>query len=278
LSCDKSAERIRLNYVTKSIRTRIRKKSVKKRNPWRKNGLKSRPIVSNRLLFWKHKNMARSIRWSVWRRFLSEENWWNLYDCKLCNRINTDTDTKKSVKKKIHDFLTKKDFESGAFLRVGRVRAKTWHEVFVEVCDDDFFLRKTDEICMTVSDLLITSQWPCFCVFKTIESVGNHRSWFQSNFYVHRWREGKQPKSHYVMLHPYQLDALHNTNSRVIKRWTYNDCLRFINNQPMGCNCFTYFKNRILVPFFWSTFHQQRYPEFQRWLLKEVFIFIETIF
>jgi hypothetical protein len=29
---------------------------------------------------------------------------------------------------------------------------KTWHEVFVEVCDDDFFLRKTDEICVTVSD------------------------------------------------------------------------------------------------------------------------------
>ena len=36
---------------------------------------------------------------------------------------------------------------------------KTWHEVFGEVCVDDFFLRKTDEICMTVSDLLITSQW-----------------------------------------------------------------------------------------------------------------------
>ena len=36
---------------------------------------------------------------------------------------------------------------------------KTWHEVFVEVCDDDFFLKKTDEICVTVSDLLITSQW-----------------------------------------------------------------------------------------------------------------------
>ena len=88
-----------------------------------KTGLKSRPIVSNRLLsFWKHKNMARSIRWSVWRQFFSEENWWNLYDC-----------------------------------------------------------------------------------------------------------------------------------------------LRFINNQPMGCNCSTYFKNRILVPFFWSTFHQQRYPEFQCW-------------
>ena len=32
---------------------------------------------------------------------------------------------------------------------------KTWHEVFVEVCDDDFFLREIDEICMTVSDLLI---------------------------------------------------------------------------------------------------------------------------
>jgi hypothetical protein len=32
---------------------------------------------------------------------------------------------------------------------------------------------------------------------------------------------GKKPKSHYVMLHLYQLDALHNTNSRVIKRWTY---------------------------------------------------------
>ena len=46
-----------------------------------KIGLKSRPIVSNRLSFWKHKNMARSIRWSVWRRFLSEENWWNLCDC-----------------------------------------------------------------------------------------------------------------------------------------------------------------------------------------------------
>jgi hypothetical protein len=61
---------------------------------------------------------------------------------------------------------------------------------------------------------------PCFCVFKTIESVGNYRSWFQSNFYVHRLREGKKPKSHYVMLHPYQLDALHNTNCRVIKRWT----------------------------------------------------------
>jgi hypothetical protein len=45
-------------------------------------------------------------------------------------------------------------------------------------------------------------------------------SWFQSNFYVHRWREGKKPKSHYVMLHPYQLDALHNTNCRVIKHWT----------------------------------------------------------
>jgi hypothetical protein len=29
---------------------------------------------------------------------------------------------------------------------------KTWHVVFVEVCDDDFFLRKTDEICVTVSD------------------------------------------------------------------------------------------------------------------------------
>jgi hypothetical protein len=28
----------------------------------------------------------------------------------------------------------------------------TWHEVFVEVCDDDFFLRKTEEICVTVSD------------------------------------------------------------------------------------------------------------------------------
>jgi hypothetical protein len=36
---------------------------------------------------------------------------------------------------------------------------KTWHEVFVEVCDDDFFLRKAEEICMTVLDLLITSQW-----------------------------------------------------------------------------------------------------------------------
>ena len=47
--------------------------------------------------------------------------------------------------------------------------------------------------------------------------------------------------------------------------WNLHDCLRFINNQPMGCNCSTYFKNRILVPFFWSTFHQQRYPEFQRW-------------
>ena len=47
--------------------------------------------------------------------------------------------------------------------------------------------------------------------------------------------------------------------------WNLYDCLRFINNQPMRCNCFTYFKNRILVPFFWSTFHQQRYPEFQRW-------------
>ena len=67
---------------------------------------------------------------------------------------------------------------------------KTWHEVFVEVCDDDFFQRKTEEICVTV---------------------------------------------------------------------------RFINNQPMGCNCSTYFKNRFLVPFIWSTFHQQRYPEFQRW-------------
>jgi hypothetical protein len=33
------------------------------------------------LSFWKHKNMARSISWSVWRRFLSEENWWNLCDC-----------------------------------------------------------------------------------------------------------------------------------------------------------------------------------------------------
>jgi hypothetical protein len=65
---------------------------------------------------------------------------------------------------------------------------KTWHEVFVEVCDDDFFLREIDEICMTVSDLLI-----------------------------------------------------------------------------MGCNCSTYFKNRFLVFFFWSTFHQQLYPEFQRW-------------
>jgi hypothetical protein len=61
---------------------------------------------------------------------------------------------------------------------------------------------------------------PCFCVFKTIEFVGNYQSWFQSNFYVHRWREGKKPKSHYVMLHPYQLDALHNTNCCVIKRWT----------------------------------------------------------
>jgi hypothetical protein len=29
---------------------------------------------------------------------------------------------------------------------------KTWHEVLAEVCDDDFFLRKTDEICVTVSD------------------------------------------------------------------------------------------------------------------------------
>ena len=28
----------------------------------------------------------------------------------------------------------------------------TWHEVFVEVFDDDFFLRKTEEICVTVSD------------------------------------------------------------------------------------------------------------------------------
>ena len=28
----------------------------------------------------------------------------------------------------------------------------TWHEVFVEVCDDDFFQRKTEEICATVSD------------------------------------------------------------------------------------------------------------------------------
>ena len=61
---------------------------------------------------------------------------------------------------------------------------------------------------------------PCFCVFKTIESVGSYRSWFQSNFYVHRWREGRKPKSHYVMLHPYKLDALHNTNCHVIKRWT----------------------------------------------------------
>jgi hypothetical protein len=33
------------------------------------------------LSFWKHKYMARSIRWSVWRRFLSEENWGNLCDC-----------------------------------------------------------------------------------------------------------------------------------------------------------------------------------------------------
>jgi hypothetical protein len=41
----------------------------------------------------------------------------------------------------------------------GFENTKTWHEVFVEVYDDDFFLRKTDEICMTVSDLLITSQW-----------------------------------------------------------------------------------------------------------------------
>ena len=31
---------------------------------------------------------------------------------------------------------------------------KTWHEVFDEVCDDDFFLRKTDGICVTVSDRL----------------------------------------------------------------------------------------------------------------------------
>jgi hypothetical protein len=42
---------------------------------------------------------------------------------KLCNKINTDTGTKKIRKKKIRDFLTKKDFESGAFLWVGRVRA-----------------------------------------------------------------------------------------------------------------------------------------------------------
>ena len=33
------------------------------------------------LSFWKHKNMALSISWSVWRRILSEENWWNLCDC-----------------------------------------------------------------------------------------------------------------------------------------------------------------------------------------------------
>jgi hypothetical protein len=32
-----------------------------------------------------------------------------------------------------------------------------------------------------------------------------------------------------------------------------------------ACNCSTYFKNGFLVPFFLSTFHQQRYPEFQRW-------------
>ena len=33
----------------------------------------------------------------------------------------------------------------------------------------------------------------------------------------------------------------------------------------MGCNCSTYFKNGFLVPFFWSTFHQQWYPQFQHW-------------
>ena len=36
--------------------------------------------------------------------------------------------------------------------------------------------------------------------------------------------------------------------------WNLCDCLRFINNQPMGCNCSTYFKNKFLVPFFGSTF------------------------
>jgi hypothetical protein len=77
------------------------------------------------------------------------------------------------------------------------------------------FLRKKSS-----SHTSTNTSFPCFCVFKTIESVGSYRSWFQSNFYVHRWREGKKPKSHYVMLHPYQLDALHNTNCRVIKRWT----------------------------------------------------------
>ena len=40
---------------------------------------------------------------------------------------------------------------------------------------------------------------------------------------------------------------------------------KFINNQPMGCNCSTYFKNGFLAPFLGSTFHQQRYPEFRRW-------------
>jgi hypothetical protein len=32
-----------------------------------------------------------------------------------------------------------------------------------------------------------------------------------------------------------------------------------------GCNCSTYLKSLFLAPFFFTTFHQQRYTEFQRW-------------
>jgi hypothetical protein len=46
----------------------------------------------------------------------------------------------------------------------------------------------------------------------------------------------------------------------------FNYFPKCINNQPMGCNCSTYFRKGFLAPFVWSTFHQQRYPELQRWL------------
>jgi hypothetical protein len=65
-----------------------------------------------------------------------------------------------------------------------------------------------------LSDLLITSQWDAIVplIFSAI-----FLAWSQTNFYVHRWREGKKPKSHYVILHPYQLDALHPSNACMLE-------------------------------------------------------------
>jgi hypothetical protein len=130
--------------------------------------LKSRPIVSNRLSFWKHKNMARSIRWSVWRRFLSEENWWNLCDCLrpigtlVWARFGGTNPSRSIVPYNVINTL----------IMIGYVWY--WHIYrsictkilsynisssfplqcpdFLSLCDDDFFQRKTDEICVTVSD------------------------------------------------------------------------------------------------------------------------------